>query len=77
MALEVREAPGSIGQVAVCPYCSKGYLVEDARGNPLDDAPSKCKRCGAPMDIKAAKAFAKTETKAQAIRTGKVVRDGD
>lgn len=53
------EAPGGFGDAYQCPFCGRMTLAketgEDGMPTSVDvDAPSKCKRCGSPMDIDAA-----------------------
>ena len=45
------EAPGGAGLKAVCPHCGKSDYDET-------EYPRSCKRCEAPMDVKAAKEWA-------------------
>jgi len=49
--VNVVEAPGGAGLKAVCPHCGKADY--DDR-----EYPPNCKRCSAPMDVKAAKEWA-------------------
>lgn len=48
--VEVVEEPGTGLPVAQCPYCSNGYLAYDAEQDEPIQTPTKCRRCGAPMD---------------------------
>ena len=50
--VEIIEEPGTGLPVALCPYCSRGYLAVDVQGGVAEDIdiPRVCKRCGAPMD---------------------------
>jgi len=45
------EAPGGAGLKAVCPHCGKADYDQH-------EYPKTCKRCEAPMDIRAAKEWA-------------------
>ena len=45
------EAPGGAGLKAVCPHCGKSDYDEK-------EYPKTCKRCSAPMDVRAAKEWA-------------------
>ena len=49
--IETIEAPGGAGLKAVCPHCGKSDYDEK-------EYPKNCKRCSAPMDVKAAKQWA-------------------
>lgn len=48
--------------VAFCPYCSQMYTFEDEKGRKLD-IPSKCQRCGAPMDMSKVAEFEDAQTR--------------
>lgn len=47
--LDIVEEPGTGLPVVQCAYCSRGYTMLDKDDEP-EDLPSKCRRCGAPMD---------------------------
>ena len=61
-----------------CPYCSQAYPVEDFKGfedrngvqtriaEPVD-LPSKCKRCGCPMDLTKAGDFEDAQAEKAAV----------
>ena len=60
-ALRVKEQNGV--QNACCPNCSKMYRLTDEKGQE-NELPTKCKRCGSPMDFEKAQAF----SEAQAVK---------
>mgnify|MGYP001615162536 CR=1 FL=1 len=79
--LEVLEQNGV--ECAACPNCSRMYPLTDEKGETLD-LPGQCKRCGCPMDSKAALAFADEQAanygkgleappKHRQIRTGQAI----
>ena len=43
-------------QCDMCPHCSKLYPLMDDKGQ-RNELPSKCKRCGSPMDFEKAQEF--------------------
>lgn len=53
-ALMTKEQNGV--QCAMCPHCSKLYARTDEKGQP-NELPTKCKRCGSPLDADKAIAF--------------------
>lgn len=57
--LTVIEAPASNPpmRVTLCAYCSLAYTERDEDGNERE-VPSKCRRCGAPMDAEKAREYA-------------------
>ena len=57
-ALRVKEQNGV--QNACCPNCSKMYRLFDEKGQE-NELPTKCKRCGSPMDFEKAKAFSEAQ----------------
>lgn len=59
--------PGGETQAWQCPYCSLSLPMVDEAARPLR-CPAECPRCGGPMDLKQAKAFAE----AQALKADKV-----
>lgn len=50
------------GVYAQCPNCSRLYATADEKGVP-EDVPSKCRRCGSPMNKAAALKFADANAK--------------
>lgn len=58
MALRTVELPGNIGLGYKCPNCSMTYSDKDYDSGRTQTIPPNCQRCGCPMDIKPALAFA-------------------
>lgn len=57
MATALREKEQGGVRVAMCPNCSKMYPLLDDKGV-SNELPSKCRRCGSPMDAARALVFA-------------------
>ena len=62
MATALREKEANGVRHVCCPNCSKMYAAEE-KGQSVE-TPSKCKRCGSPMDPDKARDFAEKQAAA-------------
>lgn len=63
MAVGLVEIPGAVGLAWECPNCSKMYPQHDVEKDEKQEMPSKCRRCGCPMDFKAQREFSDAQAR--------------
>lgn len=60
MSVQLQTKEQNNVQCAMCPNCSKLYRLTDERGE-SNELPTRCRRCGAPMDSEKALVFAEEQ----------------